>query len=85
MEENCFHVEHSERVCKDHFTVPQAVHSFLEQIGYRMFRIDWDGLVPCGWDTTLPDQFNALFTAREVLPGNVPLHEKSKSARMSAK
>jgi FkbM family methyltransferase len=41
----------------------------LRGLGYRMYAIDHDGLLPIsGWDATLPDQFNALFTVRAKLP-----------------
>ncbi len=40
--------------------------------GYRSYRIDWPGLFPVERGAEgLPDQFNALLTAREVLPPEV--------------
>ena len=52
------------------------LHGFLAQLGYSMYRIDWDGLVHYDhWDRGLASQFNALFTVRKELPGQ--LHLKS--------
>jgi FkbM family methyltransferase len=44
----------------------------LAGLGYRMYVIEWDHLVPVdGWNDRLPDQFNALFTRRPELPATV--------------
>ncbi len=46
-----------------------GLFSFLEDFGYRAYRIEWDHLVPLtGWSARLPRQFNALFTTLAVLP-----------------
>jgi FkbM family methyltransferase len=54
------------------------VHGFLAESGYRMFWIDWNGLIPYPrWDpTTLPRQFNALFTTRETLPDQLVIKSR---------
>jgi hypothetical protein len=50
------------------------LYAYLTRFGYRMYRIDWDGFIPCGqWDDGLPRQFNALFTVRESLPRELAL------------
>jgi FkbM family methyltransferase len=54
------------------------VQNLLEK-EYRMYRIDWDGLMPLvGWSAELPDQFNALFTTRMGLPGALTIKENPK-------
>jgi FkbM family methyltransferase len=50
------------------------IYSFMRQFGYHMYRIDWDGLIAYQrWDSSLPTQFNALFTMREFLPRQLNL------------
>lgn len=45
------------------------LHQFLAGLGYRMYRIDHDGLHPVDpVRDLLPDQFNALYTVRPGLP-----------------
>ncbi|MGH9387904.1 MAG: FkbM family methyltransferase [Vicinamibacterales bacterium] len=53
---------------------PAEVHLFLTSLGYRMYRIDWDGLTACpSFEASWPKQFNALFTVRESLPDRLPI------------
>lgn len=48
------------------------IHALLDKLGYTMYIISWDGLVPCRrWAFDLPEQFNALFTTRASLPPEI--------------
>jgi len=62
-------VEVSAHFLRDMGTSAQALIDFLLRLGYRMYWIDWNGLVmQSGWHEHLPQQFNALFTRRPALP-----------------
>jgi FkbM family methyltransferase len=55
-------------------TSSSEVYAFLREFGYSMYSLEWDGLVAYqNWDTSLPVQFNALFTVRACLPSQLPL------------
>lgn len=52
----------------------QALTQYLFSFGYRCYMIDWDGLIPVDeWSTALPNQYNALFTRRAILPSGLRL------------
>lgn len=54
----------------------QSLFNELRECGYRMLRIDWDGLVPVNhWHGELGDQFNALFTTKVDLPQELGLKQ----------
>lgn len=56
-------VEVSDRYLQEMGSSGRELCSLLSERGYEMYQIDWNGLAPlAGWNDSLPDQFNALFT-----------------------
>jgi FkbM family methyltransferase len=67
-------IEMSDHFLREMKSSSAEVYAFLMQFGYHMYRIDWDGLIAYDdWDSTLPTQFNALFTVRKALPSQLVL------------
>jgi FkbM family methyltransferase len=67
-------VEISRPQLADMGSSPSEVCALLTQWGYRMYRIDWDGLIACQkCDEVWPTEFNALFTRRQSLPAGLSL------------
>ena len=67
-------LEMSDHFLKEMGSSSIEVYIFMTRLGYRMYRIDWDGLIGYqGWDSSLPTQFNALFTVTEFLPRQLNL------------
>lgn len=54
------------------------VDEHLRSLGYRLYVIDWDGLLPIhAWHDGLPQQCNALYTVRESLPSQLPVKQRT--------
>lgn len=69
-------IEVTDRFLKEMGGSAKALYQFLRDSGYRMYVIDWDGLVPVHhWSVTLPAQFNALFTHMTSLPSQLRIKE----------
>jgi FkbM family methyltransferase len=65
-------VEISDDYLKEMGRSGQQLTDLVLGLGYRMYLIDWNGLVPlAGWAANLPAQFNALFTVRPELPATL--------------
>ena len=62
-------LEMSDEFLKEMGSSSAEMYNLLQQCGYRMYQIDWDGLIAHErWSESLPTQFNALFTVRDALP-----------------
>jgi FkbM family methyltransferase len=71
-------VEVSDDFLREMGSSAAGLTNMLLAIGYRMFLIDWDGLVPVAtWSAQLPQQFNALFSRRSTLPATLHVKEQN--------
>lgn len=62
----------------------ESLCSRLCGLGYRMYMISSDGLIPLqAWTSDLPEEFNALFTIKEHLPPAIRIQHRP-SARCPA-
>ncbi len=67
-------LEVTDRFLREMGDSAEALFRLTRDWGYRIYRIDWPGLVPVEVGATaLPGQFNALLTAREALPDGIPV------------
>ncbi len=65
-------LEVTDRFLREMGDSAEALFRRARDWGYRIYRIDWPGLVPVEAGAEgLPDQFNALLTARESLPEGI--------------
>lgn len=65
-------VEICDEYLREMNTSAEAVCELLDGHGYRMYGMDYDGLVPMnGCSTAAPPLFNAFFTRRDRLPAHI--------------
>jgi FkbM family methyltransferase len=69
-------IEISQHFLKEMGASAEELMEWLVGLGYAMYGIDDDGVVPIlAWSNDLPIQFNALFSARTVLPSAIRVKE----------